>query len=558
MDVMRISGMASGMDTETMVRDLMRAERIRVDKYNQQKQLALWRQEQYNTVNKDFANFILDTRKELELMKSNSYGSSFANSKESFKWVKKATSSDEDIFTAQALAGAPTGTHTIKIEKLAKGVNAASTTAVKDKDGNDATKSTTMADMGVAAGSVTFQIKVNEVDTETIEISYTQDDTIGDLVTKINDAVANDTAKTPLGIQASFDDTTGRLFLSTKGTGATAQIKVTQDTQSLFTGTNVGENKFHMQIADGTDLLTGKTGQDAEISFNGAQGLKYDSNTFTLNGIQIDLKAIPADTTKEYTIKVDTDVNGVYDKIKSFVDKYNELVEKMNKKISEKRYRDFQPLTAEQKEAMSEEDIKKWEEKAQSGLLRNDEFVGEILQSVRSGLYEKVEGISGPYNQLHTIGITTGEWKDKGKLVISEEKLKKAIENDVDGVMDLLFSPSNNEDRSKSGLVNRLYDDITEGMKQIIDKSGTGDNAELYRSVKSNILIDFVTGGNGRKGSISLLDEDVFGFEKRIMEEERRLAGIEEGYWRKFTAMEKALSQMNSQSAWLAGQLGGM
>jgi flagellar hook-associated protein 2 len=100
-----------------------------------------------------------------------------------------------------------------------------------------------------------------------------------------------------------------------------------------------------------------------------------------------------------------------------------------------------------------------------------------------------------------------------------------------------------------------MYDDMIDGMKEIIDKSGTGDNTELYRHVKSTILLDFVKGTDGRRGSVSLIDEEISSFEKRIGREEARLIKVEGRYWAQFTAMEKAISEMQSQSSWLAGQM---
>ena len=74
MSILRISGIASGFDTETMVKDLMKAERLRLDRFSQNKQLIQWRQEKYNSVNKDFANFVIDMRKEMELVRTTSSG----------------------------------------------------------------------------------------------------------------------------------------------------------------------------------------------------------------------------------------------------------------------------------------------------------------------------------------------------------------------------------------------------------------------------------------------------------------------------------------------------
>ncbi|CAH2211903.1 flagellar filament capping protein FliD [Tepidibacter aestuarii] len=546
MSGIRFSGIASGMDTETMVKQLMDAEKIRLNKYNQEKQITQWTQEAYNDVNKDIANFILDTKKEL--------GVSFGGSIGSASWIKKATSSDTSIFDATANSSAASGTHSLKVVQLAEGVTLGSASAIQNS-GEDKT----VDQLGVGAVGA-FSININGE-----SISLDSSNTLSDVVSAIN-------SKTDVtGVKASYDSSIGRLFLNTSSTGSSSKIEITGDTHNLFVdpdGAGAGESILKTNMsANGGDITSSDpaiyVGKDAIIDFDGANGIKYSSNNITINGINIDLKSADAGT--EHTIKVDTDVDGVYDKIKGFVDKYNELLDKLNKKIGEKSYRDYKPLTDDQKEAMDEKTIDLWEEKAKSGLLKNNEHITKLLGNTRSGLYESVYSdfdndtkLSG-FSFLTEIGITTGTYQERGKLKIDEDKLKEAITNDVDGVMDLLFktpdeTKTDKEKRAETGLINRLYDDMIDGMKDIIDKSGTGDNALLYREVKSTILIDFVT----KSGSISLLDKDVLNIEKQISRENSRLSSIEDRYWRQFTAMEKAMNQMNSQSSWLMSQMGGM
>ncbi|WP_053955794.1 flagellar filament capping protein FliD [Inediibacterium massiliense] len=586
MNVNRFSGIASGMDTESMVKEMMRVQRVRADKYYQSRETNNWRQEQYNDVNKDFANFILDVTKEFGVERK-SFGSLIGDTS-NLTWVKKAASSNEDIFTAKGTSKAPTGTHKIRVERLAEGVSVASSGKIETTSGTFITGQTKISELQGFGGSGSFEINGKE-------ITVDESTTINSLIQQINTGTIDhdnnpNTPEISIGIQASFDYMQGRLFLSTKGTGKNAQIKV----QELDAGGNPKDPTWMKDIFKLSDEIfseNGKTGQDAIIDFDGAEGLEYSSNQFTINGIEVNLKA--ADPSKEYTIGVDTDVDEVYNKIKFFVDKYNELIDKMNKKTSEKRYRTFQPLTKEQRDAMKENDIKLWEQKAKSGLLRGDEHINRTLQNMRSGLYESVyeqydpdkgieenkENLLSGFNQLTKIGIKTGEWKDKGKLVIDDIKLKEAIREDVDGVLNLLFKPSSvtsetegmddswsdaqkseyktkkrQQMRKESGLMNRLFDDVITGMKDIVNKAGTGENASIYRDVKANLLIDFVT----KMGSISHIDKDTLDLEKKMTNEEKRLVQVEQRYWDKFTAMEKALSKMQSQSSWVAQQLGGM
>ena len=524
MSAIRFGGIASGLDTENIVKELMNAEKMKVDKLYRSKTTKTWTQEAYNTVNKDMANFIVDARKSLGLTGSTSYGTSISKSYESFSWVKSASSSDSDAFTVKAQASALSGTHKLKVDQLAEGVSFASANAVENKNLSDLKP-------GLTDGS-TF--KINDT-----TITVNADDDLNALADKIN-AVSKDT-----GVKASYDTTAERFFLSTTSTGADATINITGDQKDLFVGvgsilgTNVDE--------------AGKSGQNAKVSFDGANNIEYQTNQFTINGIEIDLKSADG---VEHTINVDTNVDGIMEKLTEFVDSYNTLIDGLNSKLAEKKYRDYQPLSDEEKAAMDEDTIKLWEGKAKSGLLRNDSTVDRMISKVRSGLYEEVEGVSGSFDALYEIGITTGSYQEKGKLQIDESKLREKIMEDPDGVMDLLFKTSDSADddtkRSETGIINRMFDDMTEGMKEVIDKAGAGDNASLYRKVQSSIMIDFVTAG-----SKSMLDKDLLDISKRIDNENRRLSSVEERYWSKFTALEKAMQEMNSQSGWLTQQMGG-
>ena len=288
-----------------------------------------------------------------------------------------------------------------------------------------------------------------------------------------------------IGVVAMYDANADRFFLQTENTGSNNTIQIT-DRSVLPDGdnsTNFINGKLKLKYLDAagdSQDVEGVEygGVDALIDFGAAQGIAQHSNNFTLNNINFSLKA-----TGSSKLDVATDVEGMLTKIKNFVDKYNEFVDKINGELGEKRYSDYLPLTDEQKEAMTEDQIKKWEEKGKSGLLRNDMILSRTMSSARSGLYEEVAGISGIFAQLTEIGITTESYVQGsrgGKLVINEQKLVEAIEKDADSVLELLFKKPDSslttkqeskmtaeeiqEKRSQSGLITRLYDNLIAGM----------------------------------------------------------------------------------------------
>lgn len=614
----RIGGIASGMDTEQMIKDLMRIERTRVDKLLQQEQRLKWKQEAYNTINRSMANFILDSRKAFGLTTVSSTGALISSSVSSFNWVKKVTSSNENYIKATANTNAIAGSYTIEVQQLAEvgrttserlidagvlddkhifnqggtfllttsqgskeitlqaklvgkeiksfdftdnpGGEPSTSNLIFSINGTEIRLDSNYADETALADAIRTQLNDPNIDITLnngkLELTSKNDIHIeaieGNLqaiglsagTTRVSsmDYLIKEINNSNLGVTATYDKTLGRMMISTKNTGEDNFISVSG---------SLAESIFR----DDDAILSpdGLKGQKAIIKF-GTEIIESNTNNITVFGINLQLQG---KTVEPITIRVETDVDSIYDKVKSFVDEYNKIIDEINGQINQKYYRDYPPLTDEQKQAMTEKDIELWEEKAKSGLLKGDSALVRALQSIRGYLYEKVENVAGSYNHITQIGITTGAYQDGGKLVIDEQKLKAAINNDPEGVMDLLFkSPASGlegkEKMKDSGLVQRIYDGMIDGMKEVIRQSGPGEDASLLRSVRSNILIDFVT----KQASISLLDKDLYSLNRKIYEEEDRLIRKEDRYWAQFSAMEKALQQMQSQSSWLTSQLG--
>lgn len=600
MSNLRISGLASGMDTDAMVQSMMKVERLKVNRYEQSRQIALWRQEAYTSMNKMFANFILNTKKDMGLTRVTSTGLSFGNSYSNLDYIRKATSSNETAATVSSTSKAVNGSYTIEVKELAKGASFTSKDIRTVGDlGNSVSFTINGKEIVVGDGSNKVTIddvakKINSTKIETFEGKLVTEGKINDggSIRELTEEEMKQVKEVSLGVTAFYDKNNGRLFMQTTETGENAKIEMSGSFASMLGYIDSAEESY----SDGSGAIY-KAGKDAKITFNGVT-LNYSSNNVNLNGLNIELKA--QGTT---TIKVDTNVDGIMEKIQNFINDYNELVDKVSKSLNEKRYTQYKPLSQEEKKAMHEDDAKLWEEKARSGMLNSDETIQRALQSIRTDLYKTVENVTGSFNHITQIGITTEKYSRGtagGKLQIDEEKLRAAIEKDPEGVMELLFTePSAMEGKpvsptepvqgeeepddkfaermteyneelktyqealrayerenkqyrnANSGVFTRMYDDLTDGMKSIIDKSGPGEDAELFRTVKSNILLDFVT----KKSSISDLDKEVLDANRKIDDLNVMLYRKENAYYAKFANMEKMLHQMNSQSNWLTQQL---
>lgn len=277
--------------------------------------------------------------------------------------------------------------------------------------------------------------------------------------------------------------------------------------------------------AKGMSFVYASSGQ---VEVDGAL-YEADSNTITVNGLTLDLKT--ADLNETVTITITQDTDAVYNMVKDFVKEYNELLEEMNKAYNADSARDYKPLTDEQKEAMSEKEIEKWENKIKDSLLRRDNTLGSLISSMRNCLSGSVE-FEGKSYSLSSFGISSTNYSEKGKLHIYgdpddsagamyDDKLRAAIEENPDAVMEVLQTLSEN-----------LYNTVSDKMK-------------------STSLSSALTVYNDKK-----LTKEITSYKKELSELEKRLADMEARYYKQFTAMEKAMSQLNSSANSLASMMG--
>jgi flagellar hook-associated protein 2 len=610
----RFSGLASGMDTETMIKDLMKAHRSPLNKLLQKKQWEEWKRDTYRDMNTQLLNFrtvTFDMRLQGTFLK------------------KTVVSENEQALSVKNTSTPQLSTYSVKVNKLAV---TGTPSSVKFTNNIADEKTKLNSAFNITIGSET--------------IAVTADDTINSVVAKINSvasttgvsvaymagdksltftsttvgaagqiSISTDNPNNPLGISNyskvgnsinSPINTTTLNKLQFEIGGVTKTITLTSGINYDMSGPGKNLSDLAKEIQTKIDLLAqtdsavrdadikvnaygdkltftadqavkivddgtvtannivtaigfsngatfaqgpiqnGSDGQAGEVVINGTT-LSISSNTFTFDGVQYTAKQV---TSTAVNVNVKPDEDAVFDKIKNFVDEYNKLIDTLNKKISEPRYRDYKPLLDEEKEAMSEKQIELWEEKAKSGVLQRDPHLSKILSDMRLSLYSEVTGagIDSNYNTLSEIGITVGDpnaslytYQEKGKLYIDEAKLRAAIRDNGTKVMDLFTKTTTaTTDPAKfneSGVAQRIYNQLNDVIDQITDVAGyvgMSDTSEYFSLGKS----------------MKSLTKEIDRWEDRLKE-------IEDRYWRQFTAMEKAISQANSQSAWLTQQLGG-
>lgn len=271
------------------------------------------------------------------------------------------------------------------------------------------------------------------------------------------------------------------------------------------------------------------TGKDATIILNKAT---YTSNTnnFAINGLTITAEA---KTDGEITITTNTDTDAVYDSIKDFFKEYNALIKSMDEAYNASSSKGYEPLTSDEKEAMSEDEVKEWEKKIKDSLLRKDATLGSASSSMKNLMAQSFE-INGKKYSLASFGIKTQGYFDaadneKGVYHIdgdkdddvssgNDDKLRAAIASDPDTVISFF-----------SQLATSVYNDLSKKMAS----SSVSSAYTLYNDKQ--------------------MTKEYTSYTSKISDKEDEITKWEDYYYKKFSSMESALAKLNQTQSSLAG-----
>ena len=524
----------SGMDVDALVKQLMTAQKASDAGLTQKQTVLQWKKEAYNKVYDDISNF---------------RNSVFSYKLQGMLNPKEVSSSNTSVATATALGDAANVTHSLEVSQLADGVKLTSGGAISTGSSgviNSQIDNTLNAPF-------TFTI-ANGTASKSITIDPSKE-TMNDLVSKINSSGTN--------IQASYDTSLDRFFLSTTNTGAATGISFSSITgDPAITGDAANDailanaakvNKFISDLKlgglgaaqpdvpiAGTTTYASAPGKDAQFTLDGTD-LTQTSNVFTIASVAYHLTGTTG-AQPATSISITNDVDKAVASIKSLVDSYNTILTGMNGKTSEARYAAYTPLTADQKTSMKDEEIKAWNIKAQSGMLHNDTTLNSLVNNMRNAFSNPISGLTGQYSSASAIGITTGNYTEKGKLYLDETKLRKALTSDPNVLNTMFATPGTNIvntttiDSNTQGIAGRLYDVLKTTMDNLSKQAGTTTTASSDTS--------------------SYLAKQIKAYTTRITAATTRETKMEAAYYKRFNAMETALSKLNTQSTWLVQQFG--
>lgn len=638
MAVTRLTGITSGMDTDKMVKDLMKAESARLDKVKKNQTSVSWQQEAYRDVIskiRTLQSTYFDTlTPEKNISSSASFGkfsynvtsggvastavSVTANADASSKSVvinkitqlatkdtmsgvesemRGVKTGEFDLATVKANLGASGMKMTVAIGSDSKVIELtqAELGAVADKTQLAAALNTKIS----AAFGSDFDdiVSVKNLNTPNPGNGQIEFDSSGSTV-RVYTFIGNENTMTQLGLtngQSNMDYTSktlNQLFgvtdaqigtISINGTSISlsqedsyaqamdkinksgAEVLLKYDSLSdKFSLTSTAEgsaNNIDITSGSGAETLFSKmfgvtdftdldykhtSGKNATLQINGIDVVQ-SSNTFGFDGINYSLKETSA---VEINVGITVEKKSIIDNIKGFVSEYNKLIDSISTKFSEKKYYDYEPLTDEERDALSEEEITRWEDKAKSGNLRGATELSTFLTKLRNALVEPIEGSN---INLAAIGITSTSYMEKGKLSIDETILSEKLDTNFDDVVRLFSQQSDKAYGSGNGAERYRESGIGARMDDIMK-----DYTRTTRDTNGNKGILIMKAGVTNDASIvnNELTKKLLDYDQRISDLEDYLADREAYYYSTFAAMESAMTKLQSQADSLTGMIG--
>lgn len=620
---MRLTGLMSGMDTESIIQQLVSAKQTKVDDAKKAQTKLEWKQTAWKELNTKIKN--LQSKYISTMRFSTAY---------SKRTTKVSNSSAVSVITGE---NAVKGVQSLKINKLAK-TGYLTGAELKGKDGSLTVASKVSDIEGFSAGCA-FNITSGS---NSVDVTVTEDTTISDVLNKLKEA----------GVNASFDAKNQRFFVSASASGLDSDFSITASDSAgdaalsllgLKTKIGSGEGEdnatykkyaelaaFYVEgdksatldkinadgritnainsrvnsyleqyksllssrdsasqmkdltdnyidvtsttdadgkvtysatakaaltaevedsyynsvqyaakvIADGSASggATKVSGQDAEIVLNGAT-FTGSTNVFEINGLTFTALSTTA-AGEEITVTTEDDVDGIYDMVKGFLKEYNTLINEMDKLYNADSAKDYEPLTDDEKDAMSDTEVEKYEQKIKDALLRRDSNLSTISSALKEVMSAGIE-INGKTMYLSNFGINTLGYFEAA----DNEKNAYHIDGDPDDT-----STSGNADVLKS-LISIDPDTVVSFFsalsKNLYDKmSSLSKSVEGYRSF-GNFYDD------------KKMKSDYDDYKTKIADLEEKLNDYEDKWYSKFSKMETALAKLQSNSSAVTSLLGG-
>ena len=368
--------------------------------------------------------------------------------------------------------------------------------------------------------------------------------------------VVGNTSVTLLSMQADAD--IGGLMNSIHGLSDNAKVSVTNEdgSERSFTAAELKAFANGTATLSAADSVGYTAGKDAVVkaSVNGKElTLKRSTNVIDMDGLSVTLKSTfdstAADGGDAVTFTTSSDSDKIVDAIKSFVEDVNKLMTsvhdayttqpiKKTSSSSSKGTTYYEPLTDDDKNGMSEDAVKKYEEKAKTGLLFGD----SDLRTLYDKLLNAIQSYGSDRVDMESIGLTTSYSSGVTTLSLNESKLRAALDSDPDKVRNI-FTKTTDSGSATNGLMASLKAPLN-----------------TYGSTSLATPGILVSKAGTKLSSVSLLTNNlakqISNLDSQIESWQTKLSNRIDYYTKQFTQLEQLMSTMNNQSSMLADLMG--
>lgn len=602
----RISGLNSGLDTDSIVQELVSAYNLKTEKYEKAKTKLEWKQDAWKGLNTKIYNLYTNIS---NLRYTSAYN------------MKKTTVSDTTKANVTSSSSAVIGTQRLQVLSTAQTAYLTSgKLKIEGSEGTKVTKDSTLADLGYKTTTK-----------ENIQIGDKSLEVTGS--TKVSDVIAwlqKSEEEGGPNLNASFDEKNQRIFISAKESGTETDFNLTgnnevlqalglsttitnsygnfssQDTQEemvseieetinnylnvdylsqeLQNDNNVPNEvkelierlknnsalnqeqevaklaeEIAKEIQENENIAYKVNGSNAKIRLNGAL-YESNSNDFSINGLNITVQGVTK-AGEEVLISTSVDAQGIYDKIKDFLIEYNNVINEMTKLYNAESSKDYEPLTSDEKEAMSEEEIEKWEGKIKNALLRRDTTLSNVMSGMINIMSQSIvvggEPVTGDDGKVKKDVYGNVQYREGTgtKFNLSSFGIQTlGFLNSVENEQNAYHIDGDEDDANTSGKTDKLMKAIQENADQVCEfmqRLATNLYSTIDTKMKSTTVSSAYKVYNDKE-----MDSQLKNYEKLISDWEEKVADKEDYYYKKFSAMETALSKLQSQTNSLSGLLG--
>lgn len=348
----------------------------------------------------------------------------------------------------------------------------------------------------------------------------------------LNDVIKSINSNLDMKINISYSATTDTFSIRADETGSHIGIDISDPIEGSLAYALFGdgvEYKWNKENGTDTDISYMLNGKTVDITRSTAN--------FSIDGINIELNKNAEGITTPITFDVTNNSDEVVERVKQFINDYNEIITLIGSQTKEKPNRNYLPLTPEQQDEMEEKEIENWNKEAKKGVLFGDSNMNSVMNNLRFSM----TGLTSVSSlTLANIGIASASMDTSGKLVLDEKKFKEKLLENPDEIANL-FTQSTTEENGKSGIAI----EIQKTLRENIGAFGT-----------SGILIEEAGLESGLKSDQNNISLKMKEYDDKMKELKKDLEKERERYWSKFSALESALNNLNAQSSWLTDMMG--